>query len=190
MANALGYDDAGRSKLDRVLKGKTIKIDPQMIEDVESYVYEHHSDDSMVLPSPQPIPMSCVEFRVQEHGESYETQREVEGNYMLDPAEVQSDPEEIDRFVVEISGDSMEPEFRSGDRLIVEPTDRDARIKADGVYLFRLEDTIQIKRLQRLPGGRLRVISSNTQYPTYEIDISQRADIEVIGRVWGRFKRY
>ncbi|AZM97883.1 S24 family peptidase [Vreelandella venusta] len=39
----------------------------------------------------------------------------------------------------------------------------------DGV-LFQLDGQVHVKRLQHLPGNRIRVISDNTLYPSYEMD--------------------
>lgn len=193
MASALGYDDAGRSKLDRILKKKTVKIDPQTIEDVQNHLHEEYGDEEWRGPPPDPIPMDLVTFEVQEEEDRYVTAREVDGTYVIDPAEIDEMlAEDLDLFVVLVEGDSMEPEFRSGDRLVVRPVPERERysIRVDGIYLFRLEDTVQIKRLQRLPGKKIRVLSTSDKYESYDVDLAEDPDVEVIGRVYGHFKRY
>ena len=76
-------------------------------------------------------------------------------------------------------GDSMKGMFNSGDPLIV-----DTGIKSldyDGVYFFRVGDEGFIKRLQRIPGEGIRVISKNEEYESWTI--KEGMDFEVFGRV-------
>lgn len=190
MATALGYDDAGRSKLDRVLKRKTVKIDPDMISHVEEWAKEELGPDSLRMP-PEPVVVDYVSLTVDADGDAYAYEEEIDGQYLVDPREMNAAPEETPRkFVVQIKGDAMAPEFVEGDHVVVEEHNSAARVPIDGVYVFRLEDTIQVKRLQRVPNNRLRVLSSNDRYPPYEIDLSSGVDFELIGCVWGRFKQF
>jgi phage repressor protein C with HTH and peptisase S24 domain len=76
-------------------------------------------------------------------------------------------------------GDSMRGMFNSGDPLLI-----DTGVKSldyDGVYFFRVGDEGFIKRLQRIPGEGIRVISKNTEYETWTIN--ENMDFEVFGRV-------
>lgn len=76
-------------------------------------------------------------------------------------------------------GDSMQGMFNSGDPLIV---DTGVRVmEYDGVYFFRVGDEGFIKRLQRIPGEGIRVISKNPDYETWTI--KDGMDFEVFGRV-------
>lgn len=56
-------------------------------------------------------------------------------------------------------------------------------IQEDDVYLVRLGNAVQLKRLQRLPNQRIRVISDNEAYPNTVLQIDQEVDFEVLGRV-------
>lgn len=76
-------------------------------------------------------------------------------------------------------GDSMKGMFNSGDPLVV-----DTGVKAvdfDAVYFFRVADEGFIKRLQRIPGEGLRVLSENKKYDSWTIKSGM--DFEVFGRV-------
>lgn len=56
-------------------------------------------------------------------------------------------------------GDSMSGTFADGDALLV---DRGiSEVKTDAIYVFTLDGDLYIKRLQRLTGGQLRMISDN-----------------------------
>jgi len=76
-------------------------------------------------------------------------------------------------------GDSMKGMFNSGDPIVV-----DTGVKVvdyDAVYFFRVADEGFIKRLQRIPGEGLRVLSENKQYDSWTIKAGM--DFEVFGRV-------
>lgn len=76
-------------------------------------------------------------------------------------------------------GDSMKGMFNSGDPLVV---DRGVTaVEFDAVYFFRVGDEGFIKRLQRIPGEGLRVLSENQKYETWTVRPDM--DFEVFGRV-------
>lgn len=76
-------------------------------------------------------------------------------------------------------GDSMRPMFNPGDPLIV---DRGVKsVEFDAIYFFRVGEEGFIKRLQRIPGEGLRVISTNKEYESWTVRSDM--DFEVFGRV-------
>lgn len=64
--------------------------------------------------------------------------------------------------VMPVIGDSMEPEIRAGDVVVYLPMDR---MTDDGLYIFRMDDALKIKKLQRYTGGAIQIIPAN---PVYE----------------------
>ena len=101
----------------------------------------------------------------------------------VEGAEALSGPNRsVGRFF--LRGDSMEPNYRKGCLVPVfmfpcPPRD----VTEDDVYLFRLENALQVKRLQRLPGGRIRIISDNPAYGAEIVEVNDGVDFEIIGRV-------
>lgn len=76
-------------------------------------------------------------------------------------------------------GDSMKGMFNPGDPLLV---DRGVKaVEFDAVYFFRVDGEGFIKRLQRIPGEGLRVLSENQKYESWTI--KEGMDFEVLGRV-------
>lgn len=76
-------------------------------------------------------------------------------------------------------GDSMLGMFNPGDPLLV---DRGiTRADVDGVYFFRVGEEGYIKRLQRIPGEGILVISENQKYRDWTIKPGM--DFEVMGKV-------
>lgn len=77
-------------------------------------------------------------------------------------------------------GDSMRPLFNPGDPLLVDLSIN--TVDFDSIYFFRVENEGFIKRLQRIPGEGLRVLSANRD--NYEPwTIRQDMDFQVFGRV-------
>ena len=76
-------------------------------------------------------------------------------------------------------GDSMRPIFNPGDPLLVDTGV--TTVMFDSVYFFRIEGEGFVKRLQRIPGEGLRVLSSNAAYESWTIKPDM--DFEVLGRV-------
>lgn len=77
-------------------------------------------------------------------------------------------------------GDSMRPMFNPGDPLLVDTGVQS--VEFDAVYFFRVDDEGFIKRLQRIPGEGIRVLSANRDH--YDPwTIKKGMDFQVFGRV-------
>lgn len=88
-----------------------------------------------------------------------------------------------DLYLINVDGESMEPTLRSGDLILVDPRGA-GEIPRDGVYVLRMDGTLLVKRLQRLPGRRVKVSSDNTAYESFELDLDHWVDdLAIIGRV-------
>ena len=73
----------------------------------------------------------------------------------------------------------MKPLYNLGDPLLIDQGID--RVDVEGVYLFRVGDEGFIKRLQRIPGEGILVISDNQKYRDWTI--KPDADMEVFGKV-------
>lgn len=76
-------------------------------------------------------------------------------------------------------GDSMIPMFNPGDPILVDIGVKECN--HDGVYFFRVGDEGYIKRLQRIPGKGILVLSQNPLYESWYIE--DDVDFEVLGKV-------
>jgi phage repressor protein C with HTH and peptisase S24 domain len=99
--------------------------------------------------------------------------------------EVRAAPGDLRLIFVE--GDSMVPDLRPGDIVMIDHTDTSAR--REGAYVIRMDGALLVKTLQRLPGGVIKVISRNAAYEPFTVNVSALAgsdDFAIIGRVvWG-----
>lgn len=87
-------------------------------------------------------------------------------------------------FTLRASGQSMEPTIQDGAPVVI--AINETSVKSGRIYALKLDpgDEPILKRLDRLPGGRLRVRSDNPdpQFAAFEVN---ETDIEIIGRaVW------
>jgi len=89
-----------------------------------------------------------------------------------------------DVFWMPVRGDSMADTLPKGGLVPVQRFDPTwTELREDDVYLVRLEGAIQIKRLQRRPDGRIRVVSDNKHYDDFDVTLDDGTDFEILGRV-------
>lgn len=88
------------------------------------------------------------------------------------------------RFIeaINVSGDSMEPSFSYNDIVFINRSKTD--VGRGGIFTIRTEHGLFIKRIQVRIDGKLDIISDNKDYPVF---VAKRDEVEIIGRVVGRF---
>lgn len=103
--------------------------------------------------------------------------------------ELHAKPDDLRLIYVE--GDSMEPDLRAGDIILIDHTDTTAR--REGIYVLRMDGALLVKNLQRLPGGLIKVMSKNTIYKSFTMkadDPKLGADFGIVGRVVWACRRF
>ena len=96
----------------------------------------------------------------------------------LDPAQVVG---------IKVRGDSMDGTLADGDWVLVDRSNRDP--KQEGVFLLLVSGERRIKRVQRLAGGALYLISDNDHYQPEMIKPQDMHDVEILGRCVVRIGR-
>ena len=82
-----------------------------------------------------------------------------------------------------VSGDSMARELPDGSTVGVDTSD--TQIRDGKLYALDHDGMLRVKQVHRLPGGGLRLVSFNDEYPDEEYTVDQVAEaIRVIGRVF------
>ena len=115
-------------------------------------------------------------------GASLETSGETEGLYAFRKDWLASQGIHAKSAVLlDVTGDSMEPVFYSGDTLLIDKQDTDIR---DGkIYVVTLGDELRVKRIYRALNGII-LRSENSRYPDVPVN---GADLEIF-RVHGRVR--
>jgi phage repressor protein C with HTH and peptisase S24 domain len=104
------------------------------------------------------------------------------GAYAFNPAFIQRrglNPRHLS--VIGVSGDSMEPDLSDGDLILIATDQTDP--KNGFMYAVHYDDQLFVKRIQRLPGKRLHLVSANDSYPPVEVDMTVNQEVRVVGRV-------
>jgi phage repressor protein C with HTH and peptisase S24 domain len=83
--------------------------------------------------------------------------------------------------IIHVHGDSMEPTLNDGDEVMVDLGDGQSRLR-DGIYVLRMDDALNVKRVAIEPQGRrISVLSDNPAYPSWRG--LERRSINIVGRV-------
>lgn len=88
--------------------------------------------------------------------------------------------------IIQVMGDSMQPEFNPGDRIMVNTADR--MPSPPGVFVLWDGFGLIIKRCEMVPHSnpaRVILSSVNPQYSTYEMDLPE---LDIQGRVVGKWQ--
>ncbi len=122
-----------------------------------------------------------VAARLSAGGGSFEASAEIKGHYAFREEWLRAKGNPEDMVLMEVSGDSMEPELRDGDTVLINQGQVDV---LDGkVYAVGVEDTVVVKQVERLPGV-LVLRSTNPAHKPREIDM--RGDLAAMVRIIGR----
>ncbi|MGV8855853.1 MAG: S24 family peptidase [Devosia sp.] len=87
-------------------------------------------------------------------------------------------PDQGGIYALEVHGDSMEPLYREGDRIVVSPTEQVRR--GDRVVVKTRDGEVMAKILARQTGRQIELASLN---PAYEPRIFELSEIEWIARI-------
>ncbi|GAB7021579.1 LexA family transcriptional regulator [Salidesulfovibrio brasiliensis] len=121
-----------------------------------------------------------VRARLSAGGGSFETESQVEGYYSFRADWLHSRGNPKNMVLMEVVGNSMEPELKEGDLVLIDQAKSD--ILAGGIYAVGVEDTVMVKRVERLP-GTLVLHSDNTDYSPVKLAGDELDNVRVIGRV-------
>ncbi|OCH29927.1 transcriptional regulator [Aliivibrio fischeri] len=139
------------------------------------------------LPTPQGM-VSLTYYDVEAsagHGSLVEVEVATEINFaeVFLRDELGVNPKEV--FAMKVKGESMYPTLKDGARVIIKRVDDFA---GDGIYVFRVNGQIMIKRLQFQPTKITFVSDNNHFYQPWELTHTEikNIDFEILGQaVWG-----
>ena len=83
--------------------------------------------------------------------------------------------------VISVKGDSMDGVLNDRDAILIDLSDV---APTGGLYVVRQgDDFLMVKRVQKVAGGRLLLLSANPAYVPVEVDPAREVDFAVVGRV-------
>ncbi|CNI59933.1 Uncharacterized HTH-type transcriptional regulator HI_1476 [Yersinia frederiksenii] len=83
--------------------------------------------------------------------------------------------------LMNVDGDSMMPTLNPRDLLFIDT--KIDHFNGDGVYVFNFEDSTFVKRLQKVKGRRLSVLSDNDKYPPFFIEANEMNELYFFGKL-------
>ncbi len=90
--------------------------------------------------------------------------------------------------LVEAKGDSMNPDIRDGDRLII--VIEEDSLRDGGIYVMNFGDDTIVKQIQIEPDGGLTLLSKNPLFAPRKIGRDERQSLLIGGRVLGAIKKF
>ncbi|WP_319764589.1 helix-turn-helix transcriptional regulator [Maridesulfovibrio sp.] len=121
-----------------------------------------------------------VAARLSAGGGSFETGGEIEGFYAFRKDWIGSKGNPIDMVLMEVYGNSMEPELKEGDIVLLDQSRKD--ILAGGIYAVGVEDTVMVKRVEKRP-GQVVLHSDNKDYAPIHLGGDELENVRVLGQV-------
>ncbi len=121
-----------------------------------------------------------VKARLCAGGGSFEVGSEIEGYYSFRKDWLSRKGAAEKMVLLDIFGNSMEPEFREGDTVLIDESQKD--VLAGAVYAVGIDDTIMVKRVEKHPKG-LVLLSDNTKYESLYLENEDVNRVRIIGKV-------
>ncbi|WP_051363901.1 XRE family transcriptional regulator [Oleidesulfovibrio alaskensis] len=131
-----------------------------------------------------------LKARLSAGGGSFEVETECNGKFAFRKDWIRTKGNANDMVLMEVSGDSMEPDICDGDMVLIDQSKN--QVIAGGIFAVGVEETIMVKQLDMEP-GTLVIRSKNKRYQDIKIprgsDLAE--NVRVIGRViwWCREAR-
>ena len=151
-------------------------LNPDWLESGKEPVFVHRGRN---LESPyKDVPK--VKARLSAGGGSFEVGSEVQGFYAFQTEwlHTKGNPERM--VMMDIFGNSMEPELKDGDTVLIDESQKD--VIAGAVYSVGVDDTIMVKRVEKHP-KTLVLLSENPSYAPIYLEGSDADSVRIIGKV-------
>jgi len=121
-----------------------------------------------------------VMARLSAGGGSFETDPEFKEFYSFRRDWLNKKGKAKDMVLMDIIGNSMEPELKEGDTVLIDQSQK--AILAGAIYAVGLADTIVVKRVEKRP-RKLVLLSENSNYQMMVFEGEEMNSIRIIGKV-------
>ena len=121
-----------------------------------------------------------IKARLSAGGGSFETEPEIKEFYSFRKDWLSKKGKARDMVLMDIFGNSMEPELKEGDTVLIDQSQR--AVLAGAIYAVGFDDTIVVKRLEKRP-KELVLLSENERYPMMRFRDEEMDNVRIIGKV-------
>lgn len=121
-----------------------------------------------------------VKARLCAGGGSFEIADDIEGFYSFRQEWLRKKGTPDQMVLVDIFGNSMEPELKDGDTVLVDQSQK--AILAGAVYAVGIDDTVMVKRVEKHP-NKLVLLSDNDAYSPIFLQGQEIGTARIIGKV-------
>ena len=156
-------------------------INPDWIETGKGKIFIVERDGSVIGPEYKSVPH--VKARLCAGDGSFEVAENISDYWMFRTDWLKRKGSYSHMVLVDIYGNSMEPELKDQDTVLVDTSKKD--ILAGSLYAVGVDDTIMVKRIEKHP-GKLVLMSDNKDYePVYlnQNDQNEMKSVRIIGKV-------
>ena len=155
---------------------KTYGLNPDWVEtgSGQTFIKKSASDDSIFKNIPK------VRARLSAGGGSFEVGSEIEGYYAFRKDWLTTKGNRNKMVLMDIFGNSMEPEMKDGDTILIDESQKD--ILAGAIYAVGIDDTIMVKRVEKHP-NKLVLLSDNKDYSPIYLQGNEINSVRIIGKV-------
>jgi phage repressor protein C with HTH and peptisase S24 domain len=155
---------------------KTYGLNPDWVEtgSGQTFIKKSVSNDSIFKNIPK------VNARLSAGGGSFEVGSEIQGYYAFRKDWLTTKGNRNKMVLMDIFGNSMEPEMKDGDTILIDESQKD--ILAGAIYAVGIDDTIMVKRVEKHP-NKLVLLSDNKDYSPIYLEGSEINSVRIIGKV-------
>jgi phage repressor protein C with HTH and peptisase S24 domain len=155
---------------------KTYGLNPDWVETGtgQTFIKKSASSDSIFKNIPK------VRARLSAGGGSFEVGSEIEGYYAFRRDWLTTKGNRNKMVLMDIFGNSMEPEMKDGDTILIDESQKD--ILAGAIYAVGIDDTIMVKRVEKHP-NKLVLLSDNKDYSPIYLQGNEIKSVRIIGKV-------
>jgi len=121
-----------------------------------------------------------VKARLSAGGGSFEVGDQIEGFYSFQKDWLRRKGNPVNMVLMDIFGNSMEPELKDGDTVLIDQSQKD--IMAGAVYAVGIDDTVMVKRVEKQP-NILVLRSDNQSYSPIHLKGDEMDNVRIIGKV-------
>jgi len=151
-------------------------LDPDWVESGVGAAFNRESDAGEDLFTGVPK----VKARLSAGAGSFEVGSEIEGYYAFRKDWLNTKGTVSKMVLMDIFGNSMEPEMKDGDTILIDESQKD--VMAGAIYAVGVEDTIMVKRLEKHP-NKLVLLSDNKDYSPIYLQSDEIDHVRIIGKV-------